>query len=68
MAPKKERKARPEFEVADAHKRLARPRQRKQLQRRPNEVAADSRVAAASHGEEPSVESDMPPPREDRAG
>ena len=68
MAPDKERKAgRDEFEVAYYTKELGRPLQRKLLQRRLNDFS-DSTITAASHGDEPSMESDTPPPPEDRAG
>lgn len=68
MAPDKDRKAaRQEFEVAYYTKELGRPLQRKMLQRHLNDFS-DSSITAASHGDEPSVEGDTSPPREDRAG
>jgi hypothetical protein len=56
-----------EFEVAVYTKELERSLQRKRLQRQLPEFS-DSLVAAASHGEEASPESQYAPPREDRAG
>ena len=59
--------ARDEFEVAYYTKELGRPLQRKLLQKRLEELAASS-TAAASHGEEESLENRESPPRDDRAG
>ena len=71
MAPDKpdrpRRAARDEFEVAYYTKELGRPLQRKMLQSRLNEFS-ESTISAASHGDDPKVEVDSPPPREDRAG
>lgn len=68
MAPDKDRKApREEFEVAYYTKELGRPLQRQLLQRRLNDLT-DHAITAASHGDEPSMENNTTPPREDRAG
>ena len=71
MAPDKpdrpRRAARDEFEVAYYTKELGRPLQRKMLQSRLNELMENT-ISAASHGDDPKVEVDSPPPREDRAG
>lgn len=68
MAPDKERKpTRREFEVDYYTKELGRPLQRKLLQRRLNDIT-DSNITAASHGDDPKMEVETQPPREDRAG
>jgi hypothetical protein len=69
MEPKdKDRKpARQEFEVAYYTKELGRTLQRKLLQKQLTDFG-ESTIQAASHGEEPSPDSNYVPPREDRAG
>lgn len=72
MAPdkQKERRKTPrhEYEVAYYTKELGRPLQRAMLQRRFEEINEGAISAASSHGDEPSRELEVPPPREDRAG
>jgi len=70
MAPEKEWKApREEFEVAYYTKELGRALQRKLLQQRLNELSGGkAAVAAAHHGDQPSMQENAQPPREDRAG
>lgn len=68
MEPKKERKTgREEFEAGTDRKKVARLLQPKPPQRRVTE-STDTTITAGSHGDEPSVERDGSPPREDRAG
>jgi hypothetical protein len=69
MSPDKDRKpARQEFEVACYTKELGRSLQRKMLQKRLDDFTDSSSVTSATHGDEPSAESYLSPPREDRAG
>ncbi len=69
MAPDKDRKApRQEFEVAYYTKELGRRLQRKMLQSRLNDFSESTITAAAQHDDDPSMDQQGEPPREDRAG
>jgi len=67
MAPNKQRNAsRKEFR-AEHSRQPARQASRKLPPRRLHDIG-DASISAASHGEDPSIERDTAPPREDRAG
>jgi len=58
---------REEFKAACDSDKLGRPPQRKRLQWRLADVP-DTTISAATHGDDPKMETNAQPPREDRAG
>jgi hypothetical protein len=60
--------ARAEYEVARHDREPGRPLPRQLLQQRFDESNDGATAAAGSHGDEPSHEHSVAPPRDDRAG